>query len=70
MTMDFVVIFVGSAIIGASLGCLSALLFKHVDLPGHTAAHGPKLELAVFLDPPPAKVLFFLSNKKLLETSA
>ena len=26
--MDFVVIFVGSAIIGASLGCLSALLFK------------------------------------------
>ncbi|CAK9111907.1 unnamed protein product [Durusdinium trenchii] len=49
MTMDFVVIFVGSAIIGASLGCLSALLFKHVDLPGHTAAHGPKLELAVFL---------------------
>ena len=28
MILDFVIIFVGSAVIGASLGCFSALLFK------------------------------------------
>lgn len=49
MILDFVIIFVGSAVIGASLGCFSALLFKYAELPGHTEAHGPKLELAIFL---------------------
>eukprot|EP00438_Fugacium_kawagutii_P015742 Skav233431 [mRNA] locus=scaffold1486:175149:176822:+ [translate_table: standard] len=49
MVLDFAIIFVGSAVIGATLGCFSALLLKYAALPSHTEAHGPKLELAIFL---------------------
>ncbi|CAE7242211.1 NHX6 [Symbiodinium sp. CCMP2592] len=49
MVWDFIVIFVGSAVIGAGLGCFSALLFKHAALSSHTDLHGPKLELSIFL---------------------
>lgn len=47
--IDFVVIFVGSALVGFMMGCLAALLFKHVHLRTHSRIHGPQLELAIFL---------------------
>ncbi|CAE7397987.1 NHX6 [Symbiodinium natans] len=49
MACDFVITFIGSAVIGAGLGCFSALLFKHAGLSSHTELHGPKLELSIFL---------------------
>jgi len=49
VTTNFVIVFVGSSLLGGFLGCCSALLFKHTKLHTHSHAHGPHLELAVFL---------------------
>lgn len=46
---DFLYTFIGSALMGAICGCVSALLFKKVHLQDHSRTHGPHLELAVFL---------------------
>eukprot|EP00933_Yihiella_yeosuensis_P041553 TRINITY_DN35940_c0_g1_i1.p1 TRINITY_DN35940_c0_g1~~TRINITY_DN35940_c0_g1_i1.p1 ORF type:complete len:603 (+),score=50.27 TRINITY_DN35940_c0_g1_i1:27-1835(+) len=46
---NFLYIFAGSSLVGVLMGCLSSLLFKHVNLRSFTEVHGPKTELAVFL---------------------